>query len=122
MTVIGSWPKSRLQMAGVDMLGVLVHANDLDATQPGIIYFVRDSVVTEDDLLSLWSNLEEDRTGVLGLTQLPVPKLHIPSLIELHGEYLCWSDTRYTLERVLSLAKRSRAPVKSTSSGGFTSW
>ena len=53
--------------------------------------------------MSQWPNLEDNLTGVLGLTQLPVSKPHLPGKIELHQEldreFLCWSNS-YTPEPV----------------------
>lgn len=53
--------------------------------------------------MSQWPNLEDNLTGVLGLTQLPVSKPYLPGKIELHQEldqeFLCWSNA-YTPEPV----------------------
>jgi hypothetical protein len=44
--------------------------------------------------LSQWPNLEDLRSGLVGVTQLPLPapKADVPALIEIHGEYLCWMN------------------------------
>ena len=44
--------------------------------------------------------MEDDRIGVLGITQLPVPKPNVPGVIELHGDYLHWSGTTFTPEAI----------------------
>ena len=42
--------------------------------------------------MSKLDNLADPETGVLGLTQLPVPKPNAPPIIELTGNYLQWTN------------------------------
>ena len=49
-------------------------------------------------MLKKWPDLEDDRMGVLGVTHLPVPRLHVPSSVELHEDHIHWAGDSYTQE------------------------
>jgi hypothetical protein len=42
--------------------------------------------------MSGWQDLEDSQAGVVGVTQLPVPKPFVPSVIELHDDHLHWAN------------------------------
>jgi hypothetical protein len=85
------WTESHLH--GFDIGRLPVHTRDIyiDMAQCRLVYFARDFTVTEP-ALSGWANLNDDQSGVLGVARLPVPRPNVPAIIELHGDYLCWSN------------------------------
>ena len=78
-------------MVVVDIRLFRTHTINLDTVAGKRIHSTRDFIVTERTL-EHWIDLEDQRIGLVGVTQLPVPKGRVPASIELHGEYLCWSN------------------------------